>query len=226
LPESARASSLVDFFIQSAQLYGNNKPMGKRDKRVDNYILKSADFAIPILNHIRELVHGACPEVEETMKWSFPHFDYKGVMCSMASFKQHCAFGFWKASLMKDKTLLDNARSETAMGHLGKITSLKDLPSDKKMIAYVKEAMKLNEAGVKVDKVKMAKKDIPVPDYFAKALVKNKKAKKVFDEFSPSHRREYLEWITEAKTEVTREKRMATTLGWLEEGKSRNWKYQ
>jgi uncharacterized protein YdeI (YjbR/CyaY-like superfamily) len=200
--------------------------MGKRDKRVDNYILKSADFAIPILNHIRELVHVACPEVEETMKWSFPHFDYKGVMCSMASFKQHCAFGFWKASLMKDKTLLDNARSETAMGHLGKITSLKDLPSDKKMIAYVKEAMKLNEAGVKVDKVKMAKKDIPVPDYFAKALVKNKKAKKVFDEFSPSHRREYLEWITEAKTEVTREKRMATTLGWLEEGKSRNWKYQ
>jgi uncharacterized protein YdeI (YjbR/CyaY-like superfamily) len=200
--------------------------MGKRDKRIDTYILKSADFAIPILNHLRELIHAACPEVEETMKWSFPHFDYKGTMCSMASFKQHCAFGFWKAALMKDKTLVDNAKRETAMGHLGRITSLKDLPTDKKMIAYIKEAMKLNVAGVKVEKVKMAKKEIPIPDYFAKALAKNKKAKKVFDDFSPSHRREYLEWITEAKTEVTREKRMETTLEWLEAGKARNWKYK
>jgi uncharacterized protein YdeI (YjbR/CyaY-like superfamily) len=200
--------------------------MGKRDKRVDNYILKSADFAIPILSHLRELIHAACPEVEETMKWSFPHFDYKGVMCSMASFKQHCAFSFWKASLMKDKTLLANAKSETAMGHLGKIASLKDLPSDKKMIAYIKEAMNLNEVGVKVVKPKMVKKEIPVPDFFANALTKNKKAKKVFDDFSPSHRREYLEWITEAKTESTREKRMVTTLEWLADGKARNWKYQ
>lgn len=199
--------------------------MGKRDTRIDNYILKSADFAIPILNHLRELVHAACPQVEETMKWSFPHFDYKGIMCSMASFKYHCAFGFWKASLMKDKTLDQNAKSQTAMGHLGKITSLKDLPSDRKMISYVKEAMKLNEAG-KLEKVKMVKKEIPIPAYFIRALSKNKKAKKAFDEFSPSHRREYLEWITEAKTEATRDKRTATTLQWLEEGKSRNWKYK
>ena len=113
--------------------------MGKRDKRIDTYILKSADFAVPILNHLRELVHVACPEVEETMKWSFPHFDYKGeMMCSMASFKQHCAFGFWKASLMKDKSLMENAKGETAMGPLGRLTSLKDLPSDKKLIAYIK----------------------------------------------------------------------------------------
>jgi uncharacterized protein YdeI (YjbR/CyaY-like superfamily) len=204
----------------------NSKVMGKRDKRIDTYILKSADFAIPILNHLRALIHVTCPEVEETMKWSFPHFDYKGTMCSMASFKHHCAFGFWKAALMKDKTLVANAKRETAMGHLGRITSLKDLPSDKKMIAYIKEAMKLNEAGAKVEKVKMAKKEIPIPDYFVKALAKNKKAKKVFDDFSPSHRREYLEWITEAKTEITREKRMGTTLEWLEAGKARNWKYQ
>jgi len=199
--------------------------MGKRDKRIDSYILKSADFAVPILNHLRELVHTACPDVAETMKWSFPHFDYKGVMCSMASFKRHCAFGFWKASLMKDKTLVENAKSESAMGHLGNITSLKDLPSDKKMIAYIKEAMKLNESGAKVEKPKMAKKEIPMPDYFGRALSKNKKAKKAFDDFSPSHRREYLEWITEAKTEVTRKKRMTKALEWLEEGKARNWKY-
>ena len=199
--------------------------MGKRDKRVDTYILKSADFAIPILNHLRELVHSACPDVEETLKWSFPHFNYKGIMCSMASFKQHCAFGFWKAALMKDKSLVANAKSEVAMGHLGKITSLKDLPNDKKMISYIKEAMKLNDMGVKVEKMKTVRKETPVPAYFAKALTRNKKAKKVFDEFSASHRREYLEWITEAKTETTRDKRVATTLAWLEEGKSRNWKY-
>ncbi|HMI77964.1 MAG TPA: DUF1801 domain-containing protein, partial [Ferruginibacter sp.] len=111
--------------------------MGKKEKAIDSYIAKSEAFAKPILTHIRELVHKACPEVEEKMKWSFPHFDYKGeMMCSMAAFKQHAVFGFWKAPLMKDKILVGNARSEIAMGHLGKITSIKDLPSGKKMTAW------------------------------------------------------------------------------------------
>lgn len=200
--------------------------MGKRDKRIDAYILKSADFAMPILNHLRELVHVACPEVEETMKWSFPHFDYKGeMMCSMASFKQHCAFGFWKASLMKDKSLMENAKGETAMGHLGRITSLKDLPSDKKLIAYIKEAMKLNDEGVKVEKKSVEKKEIEVPAYFIKALKTNKAAQKTFDSFSYSAKKEYVQWIVEAKTEETREKRIEQTLEWMAEGKQRNWKY-
>ncbi|HEY1038596.1 MAG TPA: DUF1801 domain-containing protein, partial [Bacteroidia bacterium] len=126
--------------------------MAKTDKRIDAYIAKSADFAKPILKHIRELVHETCPEVEETMKWSFPHFDYKGaMMCSMASFKQHCAFGFWKAQLMKDsEKFLVMAKTEEAMGHMGRITSVKDLPSDKKMIAYIREAMKLNDDNIKL----------------------------------------------------------------------------
>src|SRR5688572_21170865 len=119
--------------------------MGKKDKAIDAYIAKSAPFAQPILTHIRELVHRACPEVEETMKWSFPHFDYRNeMMCSMAAFKQHCVMGFWKASIMKDPVLVENARSEVAMGHMGKIASIKDLPPDKKVIAYIKEAMGLN----------------------------------------------------------------------------------
>src|SRR4249920_1912524 len=125
--------------------------MGKKEKAIDNYIARSADFAKPILNHIRELVHKTCPDAEEKMKWSFPHFDYKGeMMCSMAAFKQHCVFGFWKAALMKDPVLIENARSEVAMGHLGRITSLKNLPSDKKIIVWIKEAMKLNDEGIKV----------------------------------------------------------------------------
>ncbi len=203
--------------------------MAKKEKLVDNYIARSADFAKPILKHIRELVHKTCPDVEEKMKWSFPHFDYKGeMMCSMAAFKQHAVFGFWKAALMKDPVLVENARSEVAMGHLGRLTSLKDLPSDKKITGWVKEAMKLNDQGIKLpSKAKPAeKKELVVPDYFTKALSKNKKAKETFENFSYSHKRDYVEWLTEAKTEETRDKRMATALEWLTEGKSRHWKYQ
>ena len=114
--------------------------MAKKEKAIDTYIAKSAGFAKPILNHIRELVHKACPDVEEKIKWGMPFFDYKGEMlCHMASFKQHAVMGFWKAPLMKDSILVENAKSETAMGHLGKISSLKDLPSDKKITAWIKK---------------------------------------------------------------------------------------
>ena len=202
--------------------------MEKKEKVIDAYIAKSADFAKPILNHLRELVHKTCPAVEEKMKWGFPHFDYKGeMMCSMAAFKQHAVFGFWKAALMKDPVLIENAKLETAMGHFGRIASVKDLPPDKKVAAWIKEAMKLNELGKKVVKPKATeKKELIVPDYFVKALEKNKKAKLVFENFAYSHKKEYLEWITEAKTEETRNKRMATALDWIAEGKGRNWKYQ
>ena len=202
--------------------------MGKKDKAVDGYIEKSADFARPILLHIRELVHKACPDVEEKMKWSFPHFDYKNeMMCSMASFKQHCAFGFWKASLMKDTVLTENAKSESAMGHMGRITSLKDLPPDKKIIGYIKEAMELTDRGIKLPpKVKSDKQELVVPHYFLQALGKNKKAKATFEGYGYSHKKEYLEWITEAKTESTRNKRLETALEWMAEGKSRHWKYK
>lgn len=207
------------------ELTGENQKRAKRDIRVDAYIVRSADFTIPILNHLRECVHSACPSVVETIKGGCPYFDYKGMMCGMASFKQYCAFGFRKASLMKEKSLMENSKSETSMGDLGKITSLKDLPSDRKLIGYIKEVMKLNDDGTKVVKPKPTKKDIAMPDFLGKALSKNKKAKAAFENFSPYQQREYLEWLNEAKTEVTREKRLATTIEWLAEGKVRNWKY-
>jgi len=168
------------------------------------------------------------PDVEEKMKWSFPHFDYKGeMMCSMAAFKQHCVFGFWKAALMKDPVLIENAKSEVSMGHFGRITSIKDLPADKKIIAWIKEAMQLNDQGIKVpSKAKSTnKKELIVPDYFLKALNKNKTALKVFEEFSYSHKKEYLEWITEAKTDDTKNKRISLAIDMIQESKSRNWKY-
>lgn len=199
--------------------------MSKKDKRVDAYIAKAQDFAKPVLNHIRALVHKAVPDSEETMKWSFPHFVYKGeTICSMASFKQHCAFGFWKASLMKDPYKVLNTKE--AMGHLGKITSIKDLPSNKILTEYMKEGAKLNEQGVKVKKKPApVKKETVIPDEFLKAIKKNKKALKTFERFTPSHKREYVEWITEAKTDDTKNKRMETAVDWMAEGKPRMWKY-
>jgi uncharacterized protein YdeI (YjbR/CyaY-like superfamily) len=204
--------------------------MGKKDKRIDAYIEKAGDFAKPVLKHFRQLVHKACPDVEETWKWSFPHFDYNGgPLAHMAAFKQHCAIGFWKASLMKDnEQLMANAKSETAMGHLGRITSIKDLPKDSVLIKFVHEGMKLNDMGVKIPVKKPSKKaaELEVPDYFAKAVKKNKDAQKTWDSFSNSHRKEYVSWVTEAKTEETRKKRLDTAVEWMGEGKGRHWKYQ
>ncbi|MBS1543072.1 MAG: YdeI/OmpD-associated family protein [Bacteroidetes bacterium] len=201
--------------------------MGKRDKRVDQYISKSQDFAKPILKHLRDLVHVSCPEVEETIKWGFPHFDYRGIMCSMAAFKKHCSFGFWKAAMMKDTSLMQMAKSEAAMGHLGQIQSLQDLPSDKVMKSYIMEAARLNEGGVKVRKASPAKKvPLKIPPYLKKALEGNKKAKEFFLGLSYSHQKDYLTWLAEAKTQPTLEKRLATTMQWLSVGKRRNWKYE
>jgi uncharacterized protein YdeI (YjbR/CyaY-like superfamily) len=197
--------------------------MGARDRRVDAYIEKSAEFARPILTHLREIVHAACPAVEETMKWSFPHFQYKGMLCSMAAFKEHCAFGFWKGALIVDRGKV----TEQAMGQFGRIVSLSDLPSKKVLSGYIKEAMKLNDEGIKSPTRSKPKepREIVVPDDLAAALRANAKAQGTFDAFSPSNKREYIEWITEAKTETTRTKRLTTAIEWMAEGKPRNWKY-
>ena len=200
--------------------------MGTTDPRIDAYIEKSADFARPILAHLREVVHAACPQVEETMKWSFPHFVYGGgILCSMASFKEHCAFGFWKGSLI----LGEGGKSVEAMGQFGRITSLDDLPPRGVLEGYVREAMRLNDAGVKSptrSKPAGAPKPEPaVPDYLAAALAANEAARATFERFPPSQRKEYIEWLTDAKTEATRERRLEQTLEWLSEGKPRNWKY-
>ena len=195
-----------------------------RDPRVDAYISAAAPFAKPILKRIRADVHKGCPGVEETMKWSFPHFDYKGMLCGMAAFKQHCTLGFWKASLLSEVL---PAKSKDAMGQFGRITSVDDLPTEKDLVALVRAAVRLNDEGVRLVRRPRAPKPMPkAPAAFLRALGENTKARAAYDALSPSHRREYLEWITEAKTEATREKRITTSIEWLAEGKSRNWKYE
>ncbi|MBX3243872.1 MAG: YdeI/OmpD-associated family protein [Acidobacteria bacterium] len=192
------------------------------DKRVDEYIERAAEFAQPILAHFRDLVHTACPEVKESIKWGAPHFDYKGNICGMAAFKAHCAFGFWKHKLLDQKNL-----NRDAMGSFGRITSLKDLPEDKTILSLIHQAMELNEKGVKLPKKKPAeRKELVVPDELAKELKKNRRSQAAWDNFSYSHRKEYIEWINEAKTAPTRERRIATTIEWVSEGKGRNWKYE
>ena len=196
--------------------------MGSKDPRVDAYIEKSADFAKPILRHIRKVVHAALPDVEEDLKWRMPAFMYKGILCGMAAFKSHCTFGFWKGSL-----LTDGKQNADAMGQFGRIESLSDLPSDKTLAALVKRAAKLNDDGVKVARMapKGPRKPLRVPSYLTAALKKNRQAHAAFQEFPYSHKKEYVEWLTEAKTGATRQKRLETAIGWIAERKARNWKY-
>lgn len=194
--------------------------MASRDPRVDQYIAKAQPFARPVLKHLRKIVHTGCPDVEETMKWSFPHFQYKGMLCSMAAFKAHCVFGFWNHSMMSA-----DQKSSDAMGQFGRLTSIDDLPADKTLIAMVKKAVALNDAGVKPNRVKSPKAPVDTPDYMMTALRKNKKAMATFEGLPPSHRREYVEWVVEAKADDTRERRLKTAIEWMAEGKIRNWKY-
>ena len=198
--------------------------MGKRDPRVDAYIEKSADFAKPILVHLRDVVHAACPEVEETMKWSFPHFMHHGMMCGMAAFKQHCTFGFWRGELVVGRA---TAADERAMGQFGRITALAALPSRKALTAYIRKAAKLNEEGIKPLRAKpKPRPEVAMPDDLGSALKRNRKAATAFAAFSPSQRRDYIDWIVDAKREETRAKRLVQAIEWIAEGKSRNWKYE
>jgi len=193
--------------------------MVKKDTRIDGYISKSPDFAKPVLIRLRNLVHKTCPDVEETIKWGFPHFEYKGMMCNMAAFKNHCAFGFWKYKIMKDAREMMSL-NEGSMGHLGKIKSVADLPPDNKIVTWIKEAMKLNDDDVKLPDRKRtlpeAKADIP--EALQKALHKNKIAATKFSGLSGSHKQEYLDYINEAKTEETKNKRASQTIEWIVEG--------
>ncbi|MSQ78263.1 MAG: hypothetical protein EXR21_01130 [Flavobacteriaceae bacterium] len=197
-----------------------------RDPRIDLYIDKAQPFAKPILSWLRALVHKACPEVTETMKWGMPSFDYKGLFCGMASFKKHCTFGFWKYSIMKDPCNI--METEEAMGVLGRIESKEQLPTEKILIEYINEAKWLNDENIKITKASKSKatQELEVPDYLMKELQRDKKAHTIFEAGSYSFKKEYVEWITEAKTEATREKRMTTAIEWIAQGKGRNWKYQ
>lgn len=199
--------------------------MPKVDPRVDAYIGRSADFAQPILRFLRETVHAACPQAEETLKWGMPTFMYHGILCSMAAFKQHATFGFWKNAVV-----VGAAADGAAMGQFGRITHCRELPTKKVLIAYIRQAMKLNVERVAVAKSARAsrpasKPAMAVPEDLDAALKKRRKAVQVFAAFTDGQRREYIEWIVEAKRAETRQRRLDQAVEWIAEGKQRNWKY-
>lgn len=193
--------------------------MATRDPRVDAYIKRAQPFAQPILKHLRKIVHAGCPSCEETVKWRMPFFEDKGPICFMSAFKQHAAFGFWKGKLLFGK------EDQGAMGHFGRITSISDLPDEKRLIGYVRKAAELNERGIEKKRTARGTQKVTVPADLKAALGKNARARKTFENFSYSHRKEYVEWITDAKRDETRKKRLKTAIQWMARGKSQNWKY-
>jgi len=195
--------------------------MAKKDPRIDAYIAKAQPFAKPILSYLRAVVHEGCPACEETIKWGMPAFTHNGIVAMIAAFKQHCAFVLWRAG---DVTTNVN---RTAMGTLGKIKTVDDLPPRETLIGYVKKRAELNEKGVKPTKRAVAppKKTVRIPPELKSALSKNAKARAGFEKLSPSHRREYCEWISSAKGEDTRARRLKTAIQNVSEGKPQNWKY-
>jgi uncharacterized protein YdeI (YjbR/CyaY-like superfamily) len=193
--------------------------MGKKDPRVDAYVARSAPFARPILRRLRAVVHRGCPAVVEEIKWGMPHFNYKGMFCGMAAFKEHCVFGFWNRAMRID-------RNVEAMGQFGCLQTLADLPSERALIGYVREARKLADAGIRLGPIRKARKPLPVPPTLISALRRKAGALTRFRKLTPSQQRDYSEWITEAKADPTRDKRLATAVQWIAAGKTRNWKYE
>ena len=196
-----------------------------KNPAVDAYIAKSAEFVRPILVRLRALMHKICPQIEETIKWGVPHFEYKGVVANMAAFKQHASFGFWKQKLMDDPAGFFPAADDSSMGGR-KIRAMSDLPADAVLIRYIKAAIALNEQGVKLPPVRKTKAPVKSPAELLAALRKSPKARATYEAFPPSKQREYVEWLTGAKQEATRLRRLATAIEWMAEGKSRHWKYQ
>lgn len=199
--------------------------MPQNDPRIDRYIESKAEFAQDILSHLRKLVHQACPEIEESIKWNMPFFLYKGSpLCHMAGFKEHCAFGFWR-----DVHVMPEGKAGSdAMGDLGRISNRADLPKDSALIGYIRKAVEIRDLPVekKPKLVRKTKPLPPIPPELKAALAKNKKASAEFATFTLSHQREYIEWIADAKREETRAKRVATAIQWISEGKSQNWRYE
>jgi uncharacterized protein YdeI (YjbR/CyaY-like superfamily) len=196
--------------------------MGELNPSVTAYIAKSAPFAKPIFERLRRLFHEACPAIEEKVKWSCPSFEYKGMVGGFAAFKKHAAFGFWRQDVLPDPEGLFKTRG--AFG--GKLTDVSQLPSDGILKQYIRRAVELNEKGAPARFTSKPKPPLKVPSFFMSAVRKNKKALEAFNGFPPSHKREYVEWVVEAKQEETRKRRLETAVAWMAQGKARNWKYE
>lgn len=201
--------------------------MGQFNPKVDEYIAKSEDFAKPILEHLRQVIHETCVGVKEEIKWGIPHYSYKGdYLCMLGSFKNHCSFSLYKAEFMKDKEIAESVKAGKKFGYMDKLKSVSELPTKKVLVSLVKDAMNVNEQGIKKEKLKSGKpKILETPDYLIDSLNNYEEAKAVWESKSDAYRKDYLIWIIDAKTETTRQKRIEQSLKWIAEGKGRFWQY-
>lgn len=200
--------------------------MATKDPRVDDYISEAPAFSRPILTHLRKLIHQGSSEITETIKWGSPFFEYKGLLCGFAAFKAHCSLFFWRDIDLGD-TFKKQADPKTGTGRVEKVTSLADLPKDQVLVACVRSAVEQRDAPrAKKKQVREPVKEVAPPADLKKALAPNDKAAAAFKALAPSHRREYISWVIEAKRPETRAKRIETAVAWLGEGKRLNWKYE
>ncbi|MGW6781024.1 YdeI/OmpD-associated family protein [Brucella pseudogrignonensis] len=192
------------------------------DPRIDDYIFDAADFVQPVLRWLRHCIHSACPEVEESIKWRMPFFSYKGrPLAGMAAFKNHATFGFWQ------RYELATGKEGSAMGQFGKLKSVSDLPTAPELRTMVREAMTLIDSGIKEPRPRrLANVEVPVPEELQRALANDQIAALQFNAFPPGARRDYCDWISDAKRPETRSRRITQALIWLKDGKKRNWKYE
>ncbi len=196
--------------------------MGQKDPRVDAYVSRAAPFARPILAQLRTVVHAAVPDATEAIKWGMPFFEHHGILCSMAAFKSHAAF-----TIRGGDAILGGAAKDGAMGQFGRITALADLPPRARLSRLLREAARRNASGVKAPRpVRKARPEAVVPPDLARALRGNARARATFEAFPPGKRRDYVEWIVEARAAETRARRLGQAVAWMAEGKGRNWKYE
>lgn len=204
--------------------------LANTDAKVTEYIENSAEFARPILTHLREQIHEHCPDVVESIKWGIPHFDYKSdFMCVLAAAGKHCSLTFIKSEFMTDPRFAGGKKVKAGERFMSRITSLSDLPSDGELAGFVREAMDLNDRGVKLDKTAKAapnRSPVETPAFFLEALSRNAVAEQVFENQSTSFRKEYVVWLESAKTDATRQRRTDEAVEWIAEGKRRFWKYE
>lgn len=201
----------------------------QKDKRIDAYIARAKPFAQPVLRHVRAVVHEGCADVEETIKWGFPHFYFnKKPLVGMAAFKEHAALNFWRADQIPALKALRLSTEKKGMGTLGRLTAVSDLPPKKTLVSWVRTAARLatTDVAVAMSTPKKVRKVLRAPSVFVAAIKKNKKAWAAYSAFSQTAKNDYIEWIVEAKTDATRERRMAEAVRWMADGKTRNWKYQ
>jgi hypothetical protein len=197
------------------------------DPRIDAYLADQVEWARPILEHLRELIHQADPDVVETIKWGAPSFEHKGILAVMAAMKTHAMFLLWKGELIPEVKNLYGSRFGESMGTFGRITRLDDLPPDEKLVDWIRQAVALNEQGVKLpQRARESKPEVATPDELIAGLEANEAARITYEGFPLSKKRDYVEWLTEAKTEATRQKRLQQAIEWMAEGKSRMWKYE